>query len=303
MTTEQTAIAPGNTKTGAFNLRGRSFLFTIFDLERANEFFEEFKKLKSCDYGLACLETCPDTGRNHIHLYVHFTDSYRLSKKIMSYQNHVDVCKGSPKQVIAYVSKDNQKVIEWGNLPHQGCKSISELREMSIEDIPPQYYNIKNKLDQKQRDEDTFMNMLDEIENNQLKAPKIIYITGGTGKGKTYSAYKLALKHYEKQYIGKLTCKNDFIDVVNENAKCYVIEEFRPSQIKASDFLQLTDKYGYRCNIKGGFATIRPEMIIICSIIHPSQLYINEEINEQFRRRITNIIDLEEPPELTPNEL
>lgn len=71
------------------------------------------------------------------------------------------------------------------------------------------------------------------------------------------------------------------------------IEEFRPSQIKASDFLQLTDKYGFRCNTKGGFATLRPEKIIICSIIPPEQIY-KEEVNKQFLRRITETIDLDE---------
>ena len=102
----------------------------------------------------------------------------------------------------------------------------------------------------------------------------------------------MALKEYKKQEIGKITLKNDFFDIVNENAKCYVIEEFRPSQIKASDFLQLTDKYGYRCNIKGGFVTLRPEKIIICSIIPPEQIY-REEVNKQFMRRITERIDLD----------
>ena len=118
-----------------------------------------------------------------------------------------------------------------------------------------------------------------------------LYIKGDTGKGKTYKAYKIALEKYEKEDIGKLTLKNDFIDVINKNAKCFIIEEFRPSQIKASDFLQLTDKYGYRCNIKGGFHTLRPEMIIICSIIEPENIY-HEEVNKQFMRRITEIINL-----------
>ena len=134
--------------------------------------------------------------------------------------------------------------------------------------------------------------MLEEIKNDELKAPKIIYITGGTGKGKTYKAYKLALENYDKKDIGKLTLKNDFFDVINKSAKCYVIEEFRPSQIKASDFLQLTDKYGFRANIKGGFVSLRPEMIIICSIIEPEKIY-KEEINQQFLRRITETINLD----------
>ena len=40
--------------------------------------------------------------------------------------------------------------------------------------------------------------MLEEIENDSLKGPKIIYITGASGKGKTYTAYKMALKNFKK---------------------------------------------------------------------------------------------------------
>ena len=168
---------------------------------------------------------------------------------------------------------------------------------MNIEEVPPQYYRIKKEIDAEEQDEINFFDMLDEIKNDELKAPKIIYITGGTGKGKTYKAYKLALENYDKQDIGKLTLKNEFFDVINKNAKCYVIEEFRPSQIKASDFLQLTDKYGYRANIKGGFVSLRPEMLIICSIKRPEEIY-KDEINQQFIRRITDIIDLDEDPDM-----
>ena len=162
--------------------------------------------------------------------------------------------------------------------------------------MPANLKRIKQEVDREAQDKQTFFDMLNEIREKKLKAPIIIYITGGTGKGKTFKAYELATEKYTNEDIGKLTLKNDFIDVVNESAKCYIIEEFRPSQIKASDFLQLTDKYGYRANIKGGFITLRPEEIIICSIIPPEEIY-KEEINQQFMRRITETIDLDIDPD------
>ena len=149
----------------------------------------------------------------------------------------------------------------------------------------------KNEIDERENDKNKFFEMLHEIKNDCLKGPEIIYINGQSGQGKTYGAYKIALEQFNIEQIGKITCKNDFIDIVNDEAECFVIEEFRPSQIKASDFLQLTDKYGYRCNVKGTFKTLRPKMIIICSIIPPNQVYTNEEINVQFLRRITKIIE------------
>lgn len=34
--------------------------------------------------------------------------------------------------------------------------------------------------------------MFNEIKNDDLKGPEVIYITGDSGKGKTYTAIKLA---------------------------------------------------------------------------------------------------------------
>ena len=181
---------------------------------------------------------------------------------------------------------------EIGERPRQGIKTVKELRETNIDDIDPHLYNIKCKIDDKKNEEDQFFNMLEEIEKDDLKGPEIIYICGDSGKGKTYKAYKIALSKFDKKDIGKLTIENNFIQITNDNAKCYVIEEFRPSQIKAASFLQLTDKYGYTCNIKGSFKSIRPQCIIIASIIKPEDLYKNEEINKQFTRRITQTINL-----------
>ena len=253
---------------------------------------ETILKLKSCDYFLSAQEEAPTTGHKHIHIYIHFESSYKLSKKIMSFGAHIDICRGSPLQNIKYVKKDGLILDEIGQEPHQGkILTIEELQNAELKDVPPFLYNIKEKVDRKKHDEEEFFNMLSEIENDNLKAPKVIYILGDTGRGKTYTAYKTALKNYSKNEIGKITIDNNFIDVVNEKAKCYIIEEFRPSQIKASAFLQLTDKYGYRANIKGGFITLRPEMLIICSIIPPESIY-KEEVNKQFLRRITETINL-----------
>lgn len=277
----------GNTKTDCS--KSRAYQFTLHKTEKYNDLKQELTKLKSLDYLISCKEVCPTTKKEHIHIYAHFKTPYKLNKKILGIGAHIEFCRGSPKQNIAYIRKDGVILDEIGEEPKQGmARTVKELREADISEINPMLYRIKKTIDEEEKSKNTFLEMLDEIENDKLRAPKVYYITGDTGKGKTYAAYKLALSMYSKENIAKLTLNNNFVDITNgENAKCYVIEEFRPSQIHASNFLQLTDKYGYRCNIKGGFATIRPECLIIASIIPPEQLYLLEEINEQFLRRIT----------------
>lgn len=286
MTTE----ARGNTKARAYQL-------TLNDVSKIEELKQNIMTYKSLRYlMIGAIEKAPTTGHEHVHIYAYFKTPVKLSiKKCCG--AHVEPTKGTFNDNLHYLTKDGDLTFEWGERPHQGLKTVKELREMNADDIPPQYYNIKTRIDQKKHDEDVFFQMLDEIENDKLKAPEVVYITGGTGKGKTYTAYKTALKEFEKSKIGKLTLKNEFFDVINENADCFIIEEFRPSQIKASDFLQLTDKYGFRCNVKGGFCTLRPKKIFICSIIPPEQIY-KEEVNKQFMRRISKVINLDEDPDM-----
>lgn len=291
MATEpKTTEARGNTKARAYQL-------TLNDVSKIEELKQNIMTYKSLRYlMIGAIEKAPTTGHEHVHIYAYFKTPLKLSiKKCCG--AHVEPTKGTFNDNLQYLTKDGDLTFEWGERPHQGLKTVKELREMNADDVPPQYYNIKTKIDQKKHDEDVFFQMLDEIERDELKAPEIVYITGGTGKGKTFTAYKTALKEFEKSKIGKLTLKNEFFDVINENADCFIIEEFRPSQIKASDFLQLTDKYGFRCNVKGGFCTLRPKKIFICSIIPPEQIY-KEEINKQFLRRITKIINLDEDPDM-----
>lgn len=274
------------------NTRARAFCLTLNEINRENELIEGLKTYKTLRYlMIGALEKAPTTGHEHKHAFAYFSNPVKLNLKKCA-GCHVEITKGTFKDNLIYLTKEGPLTFEWGERPHQGLKTVKELKEMNADDIPPQYYNIKTKIDQKKHDEDIFFEMLDEIERDELKAPEIVYITGGTGKGKTYKAYKTALKEFEKSKIGKITLKNDFFDVVNESAECFVIEEFRPSQIKATDFLQLTDKYGFRCNVKGGFVTLRPKKIFICSIIPPEEIY-KEEINKQFMRRITERIDLD----------
>lgn len=293
MTAEVDSTSSGNTKAELV-LRSRSFLITINQPEVFDVYKDHFENLKSCDYAVAAKEKAPTTGHEHIHFYVHLTSSYRFPKKLLDFKQHVDSCRGSPKQCIDYVKKDGDIICEWGQIPRQGQLTYDDLKEMSLNETPAPYVRIKEHIDQKENDLKVFRDMLSEIKNNELKAPEITYITGPSGIGKTYNAYKMALEKYDEDKIGKLTLKNDFVDVINPSAECFVIEEFRPSQMKGADFLQLIDKYGYRCNVKGGFETLRPKEIIICSIVDPANIY-HDELNVQFQRRITNLIRLGDP--------
>lgn len=299
MATVETAThAPGNTNTGAS--KSRNFILTVNEksLEHYNDIKNYLIGLKSNTYYLCCEHI--EQENKHYHIYVQFKTPIKLSVKKL-FGTHIDKSRGSPQDNIKYLQCQDDKHIkkniksiqidEFGEIRNWGgIKNIKQIKESTMdkleESLPINLYNIAQRIKNEQQEEDIFMDMLDEIDNDNLKSPEIIYIFGDSGNGKTYGAYKYALKNYNKSDIGKMSINNNFIKLINDDAKCFVIEEFRPSQIHASEFLQLTDKYGYNCNIKGGFKTIRPEMIIICSILKPTEIY-KDEINKQFTRRIT----------------
>lgn len=292
MATEATATeAPGNTTPGA-SWKARAYQFTLNEVDYYEDFKAQLIKVKSLDYLIACREKAPTTGHEHIHIYAHYKTPYKLPQRVLEFGAHIEKCRGTPKQNIAYIRKDGNVIDEIGEEPHQGIKSVRELREMNVDDVDPHLYRIKKEIDEDKREEEGFFNMLAEIESNNLKAPAVYYLTGKPGNGKTYKAYQIALENYPKEEIGRIAINNNFFKITNEKAKCFVVEEFRPSQLHASDFLQFIDKYGFNANVKGGFKYIRPEMILICSVMRPQDIY-SYEMNEQFMRRISKIIEVE----------
>lgn len=287
-----TSEVPGNTNTGTSSrIKARAFQFTLNEVEKYPSLLNDLKALKSCDYLISAKEKAPTTGHEHIHIYAHFSSQYNLSKKIMSHGAHVEVCRGSPKQNIDYVKKGGQILDEIGEVPHQGARTIKELRQLPRNEVPPNLIKIYDNEEAKERREENFMSMLDEIKEDRLEGPEVIYFTGDSGMGKTFSAYKYALNKYAKESIGKITFNNGFADIVNPKAECLVCEEFRASDLRASKLLELLDKYGASVSVKGGFEYIRPKTIIIASISSPYYLYTDEEKNEQFIRRIKHIYE------------
>lgn len=285
-------FAAGNTNGQQLYGKARSWFITDWNVEHYDI---NDDKLVYC---IKCRDTSK-SGQEHLHFVLYYKNPVSFNRiKSLLPGAHIEK-PWNVNDAINYI-KMNKKgrkydIVETGIQPSDArFKKVSDLRDKPLDDVPIQYYNIKRKFDEDELSRETFDNMLREIEEEDLKAPNIYYFTGGSGKGKTYMAYKCALKMYERDEIGKITITNNFFDIINPRAKCFVIEEFRPSQLHAANFLQLTDKYGYRANTKGGFCTLRPECLFICSIVKPNELYTNEEITEQFLRRITLTYDFDE---------
>lgn len=296
------SLKSGNTKTD-LSFKRRDWFLTVN--ESSLTYYEEienyFLNLKSLTYYI-CVEHIGSENK-HYHILAQFSNSIRLSLKQL-HGCHVEALRGTPQEALRYIKCEDDKHIkngityklinEYGEIRKHGksmtAKEVMKASEEELKDLDFRFYNTAMKIKESENEKNTLNEMLTEIKNDKLKSPEIIYIYGDPGNGKTYGAYKIAMSKYEIGDIGRIYINNNFFKIINENAKCFVIEEFRDSQLAVSEYLQFTDKYGYSAPTKGGFKTIRPECIILCCYKCPDSIYdtINEN-HKQFLRRLTTI--------------
>lgn len=288
------AEVPGNTKPGTFEAKSRNFQITLNEIDKYDKIISYITNLKAFKYLISCKEIAPITGHEHIHIYIHFDKSTKLSTNKL--QNaHLEKCFGSIQQNINYVKKDGNILDEIGEQPHQGKHNYNfdELNNLTTKDI---LNNDDLNLFQKK----TILNIKKEISNqpininNYHKNVKVYYIYGPSGSGKTNKAIDLIKEHNFNEF-DEIKYINGFYIGATGLSKVCLYDEFRPSQMPISEFINFIDYNIHNLNTKGQFIKNNYELIIITSIRNPYDIYNNvideEETKEQILRRI-NIIDL-----------
>lgn len=265
--------ARGNTKARAYQL-------TLNEPERYNELMEYITSLKSVDYYISCKEIAPTTGHEHIHIYVHCKQQIKLSvKKCCS--AHIERCRGSPKQNIAYIEKEGDIIEEWGDRPHQGIMSVRELRAIEDPDDIPDYkmYNTWSKIKDKER------NVL-TLEDFDKWGVKVYYIHGDSGSGKTTRAKEIIRENGGT--FCSVKCHDGFWHGIADVDVC-LYDDFRDSHMRASEFINFIDYNMHTLNVKGGSEKNMFKVIIITSIQDPYTIYsqMPEEARQQWIRRLT----------------
>ena len=303
--------APNNTKNGG--KCAKIFMLTVQNslVQYIDDIYNYVSGLEGFQYGLVCEHNKGHDEQTlpHLHIVLQYERSKRLSVKKLC-GAHIDTLKyGSIQKMVAYAKGETghddipgfiaNVIHEEGEMRRNGGMrtTIGEIKNMTKEDIlelPATLYNIAEKIVEKEQAEDKWRSVLDEVWDDDLKAPEVVYITGESGVGKTYGAIKMAKElGYAKDNVGSLTIENNFFSFNVPNAECIIVPEFRPSQCRATLLLEFLDKYGFNAPIKGGFHYVRPRTIIIASIVPPEELYTDTEKNKQFMRRISKVIRLQ----------
>ena len=271
-----------------FNLKARHFQLTLNQPEHYDEIKDYLTKLKQFRYLISCKEYAPTTGKEHIHIYVQFSNPQRLSVKKCK-GAHIEKCFGTPEQNKAYIEKGEliDEIGIFGSSEVTRFPSIDQVKLMSREErnqLPISYYNTVKRIN---TEEDNMMN----IEDIYKPDVKVYYFYGPSGIGKSKNAVELIKKYGTK--FDELKYENGFW-LGYGGSEIAFYDDWRDSHMKASEFINFIDYYIHNLNVKGGCEKNRYKIIIITSIQSPWEIYQTQpELQEQWLRRmkICEVID------------
>lgn len=271
-TAEKTTHALGNTKARAWQI-------TLNQVVHYDEIKNYICNLKSMRYFLSAKELAPSTGHEHIHIYCNFTNAIKLSHK-KTFNAHLEMCRGTPQQNIKYIKKDGDILDEIGEPPVQGGYRVKDLKEMdSPDELPAILHNTWKRIHNEPK----------KVKVSEWhKEIEVVYITGPSGIGKSLKAKEIMTEKGIEEFEEIKFDKSGFFHGIIDGKGCAVYDDFRDSDMKANEFINLIDYNVHNLNIKGGSIKNNYNLLIITSIKHPEELYLNmpEEARIQWMRRI-----------------
>lgn len=269
---------------------GKAFQLTLNQVEYFDELRGYLLGLKSLNYMIACKEEAPTTGHEHIHVYAQFMDSVKMSMKKLC-GAHVEKCRGSAQQNIAYIKKDGNVIFEHGEARFKGGYSIKEVESMTSEarkQLPAQMYNVVKKVDEAEK---KYISPLD-----YYKQIDVFYVYGESGAGKT----KWCIDDMVKNNVAKFNevkFDGSFWHGVTEDCAVCLYDDWRDSHMKPAEFINFIDYNRHVMNVKGGSVRNNYSRIYITSVQPPEEIYgkVDGEPRKQWERRmkIININSLE----------
>ena len=259
----------------------KAFQLTLNQVECFDAVRDYLLGLKMLNYVIACREFAPTTGHLHIHVYAQFMDSIKLSVKKLC-GAHVERCRGSAQQNIAYIKKDGDVIFEHGEPRLKGGYTIKEAEKMDAETrkvLPVQMYNIVQKVDAAEK---KYISPLDYYKNTD-----VFYVYGESGAGKTKWCIDNMVENKVATF-NEVKYDGSFWHGVKEDGKVALYDDWRDSHMKPAEFINFIDYNRHVMNVKGGSVRNGYERIYITSVQSPEEIYksVNGEPRKQWERRM-----------------
>nr|WGN90630.1 replication associated protein [Banfec virus 3] len=231
-----------------------------------------------CNYVVKGREVAPTTGNIHWHLYMEFKNrvsAFKVKKMLKSNNAHVEVRRGTAEEAIAYAKKEGD-FIERGEprANEQGKRSdLEDIKRMLSEGADMLEVADKHFGDfvRYHKGLSLYADLLSRKKQREREPimPEVIVYLGAAGSGKSHHCWNDP--EYRKdgyRYMVQSESKAYFDGYDGESVIWF--DEFRGSTIPFGVFLQLTDKWGCRVEVKGGSVEIFAKRILISTVEWPS---------------------------------
>lgn len=274
------------------------FLVMNSDLDKTKEVIAYLERVKAFQYIL--ITEHHGTEHLHRHIYVQYNKPTLIDNSKIFYL-HVDEAMGSAQQCIDYLMCRDKKHPEI----NVTCKVIYENGKPLLKGNINTIRNLKSITDINEV-EPRNLNTWLKVKSNKIsinewhKKIKVVYIWGDSGIGKSLSITRTLIWNNETEFdeikhIGEFWHGIGGVEV----SGVAIYDDFRDSDLKASEFINFIDYNTHNLNYKGGSAKNKYHLIIITSIQDPNKIYKNtpEETKKQWLRRM-KIINLNKIHEL-----
>ena len=263
------------------SILARRFQFTLNEFDKYGQLADAIKSKVNYKAMISCKETAPSTGHVHCHIYAMFSKPVRW---IQVCGEHIEPCRGSHKQNIAYICK-NGDIIEKCNIEdvRDTKMTAKEMKSMSfeeVENLTPAQVNLWNKI----------RYIEEPLTKDSCYKPdiKVYYIWGDSDAGKTKYVYNHLPegKEFDRVYF-----TNNFWNGCRPGVEVCWYDDWRDTQMKPDEFIHFVDYYVNIMNVKGGWQYNRYRTIFITSVQDPSTIYknVSDEPRKQWEKRITPI--------------
>ncbi len=225
-----------------------------------------------------------DNGTKHLQDFVYFKDAKSFTTVAKLFKGaHIEAAR-TIGDAIEYCKKDGNWE-EAGIAPHQGARrdldivrSLAALEGMGVVSRTANMQQIR-----------VAEKYLEYNEPKRDWKPKVIWLWGASGCGKTRTAHEEVKEatgddFYVKSTATKWWSGYDAHDGV-------IIDDFRKTWWKYDEMLRLLDRYACQVEVKGGHRQMRARVMYITSILHPNQVYDYNEAEPwaQLERRIDEV--------------
>lgn len=264
--------------------KARSFCFTWNNYSEGDI---EHLKSQACKYLIAGKEK-GESGTPHLQGFVTFENPRSFESirtKFLLGKCHVEVSKSATAS-IKYCKKDGDW-FETGIAPEQGRRHdledmVEKVKEGATNRELWQHNPTAMTLYHK-----SFERCRYDLMEDRDSPPKVFWYFGGTGSGKTRTAFEA----HETRYIKDGTMWWDGYS----QQQAIIIDDF-DGRWPYRDLLRLLDRYPYSGQVKGGYVKINSPFIYITCEYPPNRFWDGSEL-EQVLRRITKVTHFNTPVE------